>query len=255
MLLTLAQAYRAAGQVEKSRATAKEGLALLPACSREPRLHRRSRAIQARRFDAGHASQRPRSRCRNEIPAHASLRRKEKSWRHRQHDRHPGNPAHLARSRRGLDHHRRPQEDRASCTSPTRSSFSSIAGVEAILMRIQLGRCPTTPSFRRRPSTASSPCTAPPWCSSLACPFSSDFGNYLVPLMIGARDMAFPRLNAFSFWISAFARPAAALQLLSPADGLYGAGAAPDVGLVRLRAPHRPRLLPRPHHRLRLEIG
>src|SRR5579863_6768666 len=31
------------------------------------------------------------------------------------------------------------------------------------------------------------------------------FGNYLVPLMIGARDMAFPRLNAFSFWISAFA--------------------------------------------------
>jgi len=31
MLLTLAQAYRATGQIEKSRATAKEGLALLPA--------------------------------------------------------------------------------------------------------------------------------------------------------------------------------------------------------------------------------
>src|SRR5207237_2133659 len=27
------------------------------------------------------------------------------------------------------------------------------------------------------------------------------FGNYLVPLMIGARDMAFPRLNAFSYWL------------------------------------------------------
>ena len=27
------------------------------------------------------------------------------------------------------------------------------------------------------------------------------FGNYLVPLMIGARDMAFPRLNALSFWL------------------------------------------------------
>jgi len=27
------------------------------------------------------------------------------------------------------------------------------------------------------------------------------FGNYLVPLMIGARDMAFPRLNMLSFWI------------------------------------------------------
>jgi heme/copper-type cytochrome/quinol oxidase subunit 1 len=27
------------------------------------------------------------------------------------------------------------------------------------------------------------------------------FGNYFVPLMIGARDMAFPRLNALSFWV------------------------------------------------------
>lgn len=27
-------------------------------------------------------------------------------------------------------------------------------------------------------------------------------GNYLVPLLIGARDMAFPRLNAFSYWIA-----------------------------------------------------
>jgi heme/copper-type cytochrome/quinol oxidase subunit 1 len=32
----------------------------------------------------------------------------------------------------------------------------------------------------------------------------SGFANYQVPLMIGARDMAFPRLNAFSFWTSAF---------------------------------------------------
>src|SRR3954464_2191281 len=27
------------------------------------------------------------------------------------------------------------------------------------------------------------------------------FGNYLLPLMLGARDMAFPRLNALSYWI------------------------------------------------------
>ena len=34
-----------------------------------------------------------------------------------------------------------------------------------------------------------------------AMPVLSGFGNYFVPLMIGARDMAFPRLNAFSYWV------------------------------------------------------
>ena len=31
-------------------------------------------------------------------------------------------------------------------------------------------------------------------------PVWAGFANYLVPLMIGARDMAFPRLNALSYW-------------------------------------------------------
>src|SRR5688572_23459403 len=32
-------------------------------------------------------------------------------------------------------------------------------------------------------------------------PVWAGFANYLVPLMIGARDMAFPKLNAFSYWM------------------------------------------------------
>ncbi len=42
-------------------------------------------------------------------------------------------------------------------------------------------------------------------------PFNAGLSNYLVPLMIGARDMSFPLLNAISFWIL----PPAGLLLLS----------------------------------------
>ena len=53
--------------------------------------------------------------------------------------------------------------------------------------------------------------------------------NFLVPLMIGARDVAFPRLNALSFWLSLFGGVLLySSYLLGP--GLYGAGSAPAVG-------------------------
>src|SRR4026208_63261 len=63
----------------------------------------------------------------------------------------------------------------------------------------------------------------------VAMPVLFGFANYLVPLMIGARDMAFPRLNAWSFWMSALGGLLLYFSFLG-GDGLYGAGRAPDVG-------------------------
>ncbi|MFZ9854769.1 MAG: cytochrome c oxidase subunit I [Limisphaerales bacterium] len=60
-------------------------------------------------------------------------------------------------------------------------------------------------------------------------PIIAGLMNYLVPLMIGARDMAFPRLNAFGFWIFLFGGCLLYFSYLA-APGLSGAGSAPDVG-------------------------
>ena len=63
----------------------------------------------------------------------------------------------------------------------------------------------------------------------MVMPILFGFGTYLIPLMIGARDMAFPRLNAFSFWMTAFGGLLLYFSFIG-GNGLYGAGTAPDVG-------------------------
>jgi cytochrome c oxidase subunit I len=60
-------------------------------------------------------------------------------------------------------------------------------------------------------------------------PIIAGLMNYLVPLMIGARDMAFPRLNAFGYWMFVFGGLLLYFSYLA-APGLAGAGSAPDVG-------------------------
>jgi cytochrome c oxidase subunit 1 len=63
----------------------------------------------------------------------------------------------------------------------------------------------------------------------LGMPMLAGMANYLVPLMIGARDMAFPRLNAFGFWMFLFGGLLLYFSYLG-APGLAGHGSAPDVG-------------------------
>ena len=69
-------------------------------------------------------------------------------------------------------------------------------------------------------------------------PMWSGFGNYFVPLQIGARDMAFPRINAFSFWLIPFGAAVLFAGFFVPADVkthcLGGAGSAGWTGYVPL---------------------
>ncbi len=106
--------------------------------------------------------------------------------------------------------------------------FLVIAGFMAVLMRIQLA-IPhnhfVSPQVFNRLFTMHGTTMV----FFVGMPVLLGFGNYLIPLMIGARDMAFPRLNAFSFWISAFGGILLYFSYLG-GDGLYGMGSAPDVG-------------------------
>src|SRR3979411_1166420 len=78
--------------------------------------------------------------------------------------------------------------------------FFMVGGTEALLMRIQLGAPENT--FHPPPAYTQL-CTLPgsTMIFLFVVPMMSGFANYFVPLQIGARDMAFPRLNALYLWV------------------------------------------------------
>jgi cytochrome c oxidase subunit I len=81
--------------------------------------------------------------------------------------------------------------------------FFALGGVEALLLRIQLGTPENTfltpekynQLFTMHGTTMIFLVIVPVWAG---------FANYLLPLMIGARDVAFPRINAWSYWMFLF---------------------------------------------------
>ncbi len=78
--------------------------------------------------------------------------------------------------------------------------FFMVGGVEALMMRLQLAQADNT---LITPQTYNALVTlhGTTMVFLFLMPMIAGFANYLVPLMIGARDMAFPRLNALSFWL------------------------------------------------------
>ena len=107
-------------------------------------------------------------------------------------------------------------------------AFFLIAGLEAAVIRAQLagaGNTLVSPQVFNRLFTVHGTTMV----FLVGIPIVFGFANYLVPLMIGARDLAFPRLNAFGFWAFLFGGLLLYFSFLG-GDGLYGAGSAPDVG-------------------------
>jgi cytochrome c oxidase subunit 1 len=99
--------------------------------------------------------------------------------------------------------------------------FFLLGGVEALIIRIQLARADNTfidPETYNQLFTMHG--TTMIFLAIM--PLSSMFFNYLIPLLIGARDVAFPRLNAFSYWVFLLG------GLFLNASFLFGA--APDTG-------------------------
>ena len=103
----------------------------------------------------------------------------------------------------------------------TALAFFLVGGVEALLIRAQLAR-PGNDLVDAQTFSALFTMHGTTMVFLALMPLTAAFFNYIVPLQIGARDVAFPRLNAFSYWVFL------AGGLFMNASFLFGA--APDAG-------------------------
>ncbi|HTG47562.1 MAG TPA: cytochrome c oxidase subunit I [Actinomycetota bacterium] len=82
----------------------------------------------------------------------------------------------------------------------TAFTFFIVGGLEALIIRAQLAR-PDQTLVNAAQYNQIFTMHGLTMIFLFVMPMSAAFFNYLIPLMIGARDVAFPRLNAFSYWV------------------------------------------------------
>jgi cytochrome c oxidase subunit I+III len=117
--------------------------------------------------------------------------------------------------------------------------FFLLAGISALIMRLQLALPQLeliSPELYNQLFTMH----GTTMMFFFAVPAMEGLGIYLVPLMIGARDAAFPRLNAFGYWIYLFAGVTLYISLftgVAPNGGwfnyvpLTGPGFSPEINI------------------------
>jgi cytochrome c oxidase subunit I+III len=117
--------------------------------------------------------------------------------------------------------------------------FFFLAGIAALVMRDQLAS-PNNNLLAPETYNALFTLHGTTMIFLFNTPVLAGFGNYLIPLQLGSRDMAFPRLNAFSYWVFFFAGILLYSSVLvgHPPDGgwfayvpLTGKAYSPDINI------------------------
>jgi cytochrome c oxidase subunit 1 len=107
--------------------------------------------------------------------------------------------------------------------------FFVVGGIEALLIRVQLA-APEQDFLNPDQYNRMFTMHGTTMVFLVVMPMSAAFFNLLVPLMIGARDVAFPRMNAFSFWVFLGGALIVNLSFFTGGNILKGELGAPDGG-------------------------